>query len=103
MARFGFSPATRVFEAAGAGGCVITDPFAGIEEFLEPGKEVLVAESGAEVAGLVRRLTRQDARAIGAAARRRILAAHTYAHRAAEVEQLLDGGARQAGRAEAGA
>ncbi|HYG69698.1 MAG TPA: glycosyltransferase, partial [Anaeromyxobacteraceae bacterium] len=41
MARYGFSPATRVFEAAGAGGCLITDAWEGIEQFLEPDVEVL--------------------------------------------------------------
>ena len=46
MARFGFSPATRVFEAAGAAACLITDWWTGIELFLEPGKEVLVANNG---------------------------------------------------------
>ncbi len=43
MARYGFSPATRVFEAAGAGACLITDAWEGIELFLEPDREVLVA------------------------------------------------------------
>ena len=42
MAANGFSPATRVFEAAGAGACLITDEWQGIEEFLDPGEEVLV-------------------------------------------------------------
>ncbi|HEX2165203.1 MAG TPA: glycosyltransferase, partial [Thermoanaerobaculia bacterium] len=46
MARFGHSPATRVFEAAGAAACLITDPFEGIERFLEPDREVLVAGGG---------------------------------------------------------
>jgi spore maturation protein CgeB len=50
MARFGFSPATRVFEAAGAGACLITDAWEGIEMFLEPDREVLVAANGSEVA-----------------------------------------------------
>ncbi len=50
MARYGFSPATRVFEAAGAAACLITDAWEGIESFLEPGEEVLVAHSGNEVA-----------------------------------------------------
>src|SRR5690606_18660044 len=36
MAATGFSPATRVFEAAGAGACLITDAWRGIEQFLEP-------------------------------------------------------------------
>ncbi len=89
MAANGWSPATRVFEAAGAGACVVTDAWEGIEEFLEPGEEVLVAGDGAEVAALVDALTPQRARRIGGRARARVLAEHTYAHRAAQVEELL--------------
>lgn len=91
MARYGFSPATRVFEAAGAGACLITDAWEGIETFLEPGREVLVADDGTAVAAHLERLTADEARAIGAAARRRVLASHTYAHRAAQVSALLQG------------
>ena len=86
MARFGFSPPTRVFEAAGAGACLITDDWPGIDTFLEPGKEVLVARNGEEVARHLADLTPERSRNIGEAARRRILASHTYDHRA---EQLL--------------
>jgi spore maturation protein CgeB len=89
MARYGFSPATRVFEAAGAGACVITDRWEGIELFLDPGREVLVADSGEEVAAHVQRLRTAEARAIGDAARRRVCAEHTYAHRAMQLESLL--------------
>jgi spore maturation protein CgeB len=89
MARYGFSPATRVFEAAGAGACLITDAWEGIEMFLEPEWEVLVAVDGEEVAEHLRKLTSKDARQIGRAAQRRILAEHTYAHRAAQVESIL--------------
>jgi len=91
MARYGFSPATRVFEAAGAAACLVTDAWEGIELFLEPGREVLVARTGAEVAEHVRELTPQRALAIGAAAYRRVLAEHTYAHRAAQLEEVLEG------------
>ena len=90
MARYGFSPATRVFEAAGVGACLITDAWEGLDRFLEPGVEVLVARSAAEVVDHLRRLTPAAARAIGAAAQRRILASHTYAHRAAQVAALLE-------------
>ena len=89
MAAVGFSPATRVFEAAGAGACVITDAWEGVEQFLEPDSEILVAKDGAEVAALVDALTPERSRRIGDAARRRMLDAHTYGHRAAEVESLL--------------
>jgi spore maturation protein CgeB len=89
MARYGYSPATRVFEAAGAGACLITDHWEGIENFLEPDKEVLVAADGAQVAEHVARLNPARAHALGAAARKRVLQAHTYAHRAAQLETVL--------------
>jgi spore maturation protein CgeB len=91
MARYGYSPATRVFEAAGAAACLITDAWEGIELFLEPHSEVLVAASGEEVAEHVRRLDPERARRIGRAAYERVLAQHTYAHRAAQLEALLEG------------
>ena len=90
MARYGFSPPTRVFEAAGAGACLITDHWEGIEMFLEPDREVILARSGAEVAEQLGTLTPSSAAQLGSAARRRILAEHTYHHRAAQVETLLD-------------
>jgi spore maturation protein CgeB len=99
MARYGFSPATRVFEAAGAAACIVTDEWEGIEQFLEPGEEVLVARNGEEVARHVADLNPERARAIGLRGRRRILAEHTYAHRAGEVERLLDAGRARTGTA----
>jgi spore maturation protein CgeB len=90
MARFGFSPPTRVFEAAGAAACLITDAWDGIEQFLEPDREVLVARNGEEVAEHLARLTPVSARHIGIAARATVLAHHTYARRAAEVNDILD-------------
>jgi len=95
MAEIGFSPATRIFEAAGAGACIVTDAWDGIERFLEPGREVLVAESGRDVAAFVRDVDPARARAIGAAARARVLAEHTYARRAAEVEAIFGPRARE--------
>jgi spore maturation protein CgeB len=89
MAAVGFSPATRVFEAAGAGSCIITDAWRGIEQFLEPDVEVLVAEGADQVVEHVQALTRDRARKIGEAGRRRVLAQHTYGMRALQVEDLL--------------
>lgn len=92
MARYGFSPATRVFEAAGAGACLITDHWEGIELFLEPEEEVLVARDGAEVAAHLELLSPQRAKRIGEAARRRTLAHNTYEHRVEQLEAILAGG-----------
>ena len=91
MASYGYSPATRVFEAAGAGACLITDAWDGIAEFFEPGRELLVAATGPEVAEQLARLKPDEARRIGAAARARALAEHTYARRVALLEDVLAG------------
>ena len=89
MASIGFSPATRVFEAAGAAACLITDAWEGIEQFLAPDTEVLVARDGRDVADHLAALTAERARAIGEAALARVLAEHTYALRAVQVDALL--------------
>lgn len=89
MAAIGFSPATRVFEAAGAAACIITDAWDGVELFLEPDEEILVARDGADVARHVNALTPVRARQIGNAARARILAEHTYRLRGAQVDAIL--------------
>jgi spore maturation protein CgeB len=89
MAVVGFSPATRVFEATGAGTCLITDHWEGIEMFLEQDEEILVARDAKDVAHHLNALTPEKAAAIGLRARSRILAEHTYARRAALVDKLL--------------
>ena len=89
MASYGFSPATRVFEAAGAGACIITDYWKGIDYFFEPGKEILVAENGAEVKQILAGLTSEKATEIGAAALQKVLEKHTYTHRAIELDRVL--------------
>lgn len=89
MADVGFSPATRVFEAAGAGACLITDAWVGLDLFLREGDEVLVARDGQDVADHLAALTPGRAAAIGEAGRARVLAEHTYAKRGAELDALL--------------
>ncbi|MDA8249476.1 MAG: glycosyltransferase [Rhodospirillales bacterium] len=101
MASVGFSPATRVFEAAGAGACIITDAWEGLELFLQPDEEILVARDGAEVAAHLVALTPQRAYAIGTRARARVEREHTYDRRAVLVDRLLRQAAsrKQAGQA----
>ena len=89
MAECGYSPPTRIFEAAGAAACIISDDWVGIELFLEPGQEILTAANGEQVCGQLRSLTPQRRRAIGAAARRRILAEHPYEERAHQFGDAL--------------
>jgi spore maturation protein CgeB len=89
MAHIGFSPATRVFEAAGAAACLITDAWEGIGLFLTPGEEVLVARDGQDVAEHLAALTPERAQAIGEAALVRVMAEHTYRLRGAQVDGLF--------------
>jgi spore maturation protein CgeB len=89
MASYGFSPATRVFEASGAGACIITDAWQGVEVFLEPGLEILVARDAREVSAHLSSLTPERAREIGQRARNRVLREHTYGRRAQQLEELL--------------
>jgi len=89
MAETGFSPATRVFEAAGAGACLVTDYWEGIELFLKPQEEVLVARDGRDVRDIMAELSPDRASAIGNAALRRVQAEHTYHQRAAEADKIF--------------
>lgn len=89
MADVGFSPPTRVFEAAGAGACVVTDLWDGIDHFFSPGLEILCASSSQEVADHLSKVTQAQARAIGEAMRQRALREHTYDLRAREVHSAF--------------
>lgn len=93
MAQTGFSPPTRVFEAAGAGACLITDAWTGIETFFAPGSEILIASSAEDIVALLRNTTAQQASQIGTRMRERALRDHTYALRAKQVNELLSSAA----------
>ncbi len=89
MANVGYSPPTRVFEAAGSGACLITDAWTGIDSFFEPGAEILIASSADQIVEFLRSVDAQQAREIGRAMRARALREHTYALRAAQVDETL--------------
>lgn len=80
----------RMFEAAAAGACVVTDGWSGVADYFEPEKEILVAERAEQVARLVREIGEDQARKIGEAARRRVLAEHTYEQRIQPLVNALE-------------
>lgn len=88
MRAAGFSPSVRLFEAAACGTPIISDAWNGIEEILEPGHEVLLADTQEEVLACIRDLPEEERLALGERARRRILAEHTAARRAEELEHI---------------
>jgi glycosyltransferase involved in cell wall biosynthesis len=85
------SSCMRLFELAAMACCVVSNPIAGIEEWFEPEREVIVAPDTQPVGPLYTRLIADEAsrRALGEAARRRVLEEHTYRHRARTLLSLL--------------
>lgn len=91
MAANGFSPPTRVFEAAACGSCLVTDAWEGIDHFFSPGEELLVAHGPEDLVRYLKEVPWPVARAIGQRARQRALRDHTYASRAATFERAAEG------------
>ncbi|HET9251716.1 MAG TPA: glycosyltransferase [Candidatus Eisenbacteria bacterium] len=82
MIEAGYSPSVRLFEAAACGTPIVSDRWAGLEEVLTPGREILIAEGSGDVLGMLRELPEARRREIGEAARDRVLRSHTGEHRA---------------------
>ncbi len=89
MVEAGFSPSVRLFEAAACGIAIISDRWAGLEIFFEPGTEILVAASSADVLDIIGSKSDDRSAQIGRAARERFLKEHTPDHRAAELESYV--------------
>jgi spore maturation protein CgeB len=90
MIRAGYSPSVRLFEAAACGTPIISDDWAGLDELFVPGKEILIASTSEDVVEILRNMPETERRVLGDRARERVLAAHTAAHRAAELEAFID-------------
>jgi len=95
MIAAGYSPSVRLFEAAACASPIISDVWDGLETLLEPGREILFAESSVDVLRILDSTQEPERRAIAGAARGRILAQHTAAHRAAELEQHIEEAAQR--------
>ena len=89
MIRAGYSPSVRLFEAAACGTPIISDYWDGLDTVFKIGREILVARSTRESLEYMMDLTPADRARIGQAALRRVLAEHTAAHRAAELEAYI--------------
>ncbi len=91
MAAAGWSPSVRLFEAAACGAAILSDTWPGLDRILTPGKEILLAANTADVLRILNQTTEDQRRALGQAARARILSEHTSAQRAAELEAIAAG------------
>ncbi len=67
MRRAGWSPSVRLFEAAACGIPIISDWWEGLDSLFEPGREILIARTAAEVEFFLRQMPEEERREIGAA------------------------------------
>jgi spore maturation protein CgeB len=89
MRAAGYSPSVRLFEAAACGTAIISDRWKGLDQCFAPGREIFLAESAAEVVDLLRELPNDEVERVAERARARVLAEHTAADRAAELESYI--------------
>lgn len=89
MVAAGYSPSVRLFEASACGAAIVSDNWPGLDEFLTPGKEILLPRDAHEVRDILTGMPDEERRRIGAGARERILAQHTSEHRAAQFEEIV--------------
>jgi spore maturation protein CgeB len=89
MTTNGYSPSTRLFEAAACATAIISDPWKGLDEFFEPGKEILVAYDARDLQEILLEYPEADRISLGQRARAKVLATHTADRRAEKLERLL--------------
>jgi spore maturation protein CgeB len=90
MVRAGYSPSVRLFEAAACAVPIISDAWRGLDTFFSPGRDILISDSPRQTLRLLGEIPERERAAIGQRARRRVLAEHTAAHRAVQVEDYFD-------------
>lgn len=85
------SSSSRPFELGALGACIVANPYLGIEEWFEPDKELIIVNSAEEAIERYQYLLGNDKerKAIGSAARQRVLKQHTFRHRARELMQII--------------
>jgi spore maturation protein CgeB len=89
MKAMGYCPSGRLFEAAACGTPLVTDAWEGLEHFLQPGREILIAHSSNDVVAALD-LSDRELQAIAQRARERVLQEHTARHRARELESMFE-------------
>lgn len=89
MREFGWCPSGRLFEAAACGTPMISDAWEGLDQFFVPDEEIIVAHHAEHVLAALDR-SPEEAQRMAERARERVLAAHTAARRAEELETALE-------------
>ena len=88
MSAMGYCPSGRLFEAAACGATLVSDCWAGLELFFQPGAEILIAHDTDDVLAALA-LGEGELSRIGARARERALTEHSVDQRARELLNYL--------------
>jgi spore maturation protein CgeB len=88
MARMGYCPSGRLFEAAACGTPIVSDEWEGLDSFFEPGREILLARDTADVVQAME-LPGADLARLAARARQRALEEHSAEQRIVELETIV--------------
>jgi spore maturation protein CgeB len=89
MARAGWSPSVRLFEAAACATPMVSDAWPGLATFFEPGREILIAQTTRDALSILRDTPENKRLAVGRRARARVLSEHTAARRAETLERWV--------------
>ena len=89
MAEMGYCPSGRLFEAAACETPLVSDWWDGLDQFFEPGREILIASTASEVLDALAS-SPEDLQRVAGAARERVMAEHTADHRCQELIHLLE-------------
>ena len=91
MIAAGYSPSVRLFEASACGTAILSDAWPGLDSFLTPEEEIIIATSAAQVALVLSDMAEEDRLRLGRRARERVLAEHTSTQRALQFEAIVAG------------
>ncbi len=89
MAEMGYCPSGRLFEAAACGAPMLSDTWEGLEQFFEPGVEILIVKTSEDVLRALE-MSRREIKTMARAARQRTLEMHTARNRARDLEAALE-------------
>jgi spore maturation protein CgeB len=90
MVRAGYSPSVRLFEAAATETPIISDEWPGLTAIFRPDREIVLASGPEQVLRVLEGMDEDGRQRLAAAARHRVLAEHTAAHRAGELEEAIE-------------
>jgi len=85
------SSTMRPFELAAFGSCIVSQPYQGIENWFDVGRELFVVQDEEDAMATYQRLlaNKEERETAGKLARHRVLKEHTYKHRSSQLIEII--------------